>query len=414
MSNIVASIDIGTSKVCIAIGEINNGRLQIIGLGKSSCEGVRKGVVVDIESTSKAILNAVEQAENMADIKIDSVYANIPGGYCNIINNKGIIAVSGDNREINIDDVKRVLNSASIISIPQDQQIIDIIPKQYIIDGYDEIKDPVGMVGVRLEAEVDIVTGSKTTVMNLIKTINNAGLEVLGIIMEPIAEAESVLTRDEKELGTLLIDIGAGTTDFSLFKNGHLVSSDLIPVAGNHITNDISIGFRITYDESEEVKKKFATAYRPLASDSKSIEVRAIGTNKKIRVTETQVAEIVEPRLKEIFEIIDKTLVDNNLKDQILAGIVLTGGGASYINGFKELGSMVFGLPIRLGQPSEIGVKEPIYSTVVGLINYSLKRKFDYYIEYNNLRSKKGTSKTRSKNNRNIKNFIKKIWNEYF
>lgn len=414
MSDIIASIDIGTSKVCIVIAELNNGRLQIIGLGKSSCDGVRKGVVVDIESTSKAILKAVEQAENMADIQVGSVYINIPGGYCNIINNKGVIAVSGDNREINFEDVKRVLNSAAIVSIPQNEQIIDIIPKQYIIDGYDEIRDPVGMIGVRLEADVDIVTGSKTTVMNLVKSVNKAGLEVLGIIMEPIAEAECVLTSDEKELGTLLVDVGAGTTDFALFKNGHLVFSDLIPAAGNHITNDISVGFRITYAESEEVKKKIASAYQPLASDNKAIEARAIGSSENIKITETQMAGIVEPRLKEIFEIINKALLDNNLKNQILAGIVLTGGGASYIKGSKELGSVVFGLPLRLGQPSEIGVKEPIYSTAVGLVNYSLKRKFDYYIEYNNLSSKRGAKKPKNKNNGNMINLIRKIWNEYF
>ena len=229
MGEYITSIDLGTSKVCVIIGQIDrNGQLQIVGVGNCPCEGIKKGVVVDIESTSNAINYALEQAENMADAEVFDTYVNIPGGYTKLIRNKGIIAVSGEDREINYDDVKRVLNSATIISMPQDQQIIDIIPIQYIIDGYDEIKDPIGMVGIRLEADVDIVIGSSTTILNAVKSVNGAGLEVLGIVPEPFALSESVLSKDERELGALVIDIGAGTSDFSLFKNGQLIYNNLI------------------------------------------------------------------------------------------------------------------------------------------------------------------------------------------
>ena len=305
MSDLLASIDIGTSKVCVIIADTNrNGNTQIIGIGKSQCDGIKKGVVVDIESTANAITEALRQAENMANVEIDEVYVNIPGGYTQVVNNKGVIAVSNDNKEITFDDVKRVLNSATIISIPPDQQIIDIIPTQYIIDGYDEIKDPIGMVGVRLEADVDIVLGSTTTVLNLVKSVNKAGVEVLGIIMEPIATSRSVLSQDEIELGVLLVDIGAGTTDISLFNSGKLMHSSLIPIAGNHITNDISIGLRTSSKESEEIKRRFGLAYTPLAREENFFEVNQIGINEKIKASEVQLAQIIESRVCEIFEII--------------------------------------------------------------------------------------------------------------
>lgn len=413
MDDLITAIDLGTSKVTVIICEIDkNSHLQVIGVGSSSCEGIKKGVVVDIEETSNAISNALQQAENMADVEVDRAYVNIPGGYTRIIRNKGIIAVSGENREINMDDVKRVLNSATIISMPQDQQIIDIIPNQYIIDGYDEIKDPIGMVGVRLEADVQIVTGSTTTILNLIKSVNSSGIDVLGIVPEPFAEAESILSKDERELGVLLIDMGAGTTDVSLFKNDQLVYSKLIPIAGNHITNDISVGLRISYKESEEIKKQYGTAYTPLAKNKNSIDINPIGMNEKVNITQSELSEVIEARVSEIFDIINMELVRSGFKQDILTGIVITGGGASYFPGIKELSKEIFNLPVRIGLPDSIGVKEPIFSTSLGLIKYSFKRKFNYFIEYNNVDTKKGKAKRSS--NRNIFSLFKKMWEEYF
>lgn len=415
MGDYIASIDIGTSKICTIISEIDKfGKLQIIGIGKTNCEGIRKGVVVDIESTARSISESVEQAENMADAEINQVFVNIPGGYASIIKNKGIIAVSNENREIGIEDIKRVLNSATIISIPPDRQIVDIVPAQYIVDGYDEIKDPTGMFGVRLEADVDIITASLTTIQNLVKSVNKAGLEVLGIIMEPLATSQSVLTKDEMELGVLLIDIGAGTTDFSVFKDGRLVYSGLIPAAGNHITNDISIGLRLAFDDSEEIKRKFGLAYKGLAKNENTFQASPIGMNDKMNISETQLAEIIEARVCEIFEIINSELINIGLKKEILTGVVITGGGISYLRGIKEIGRLLFGLPIRIGQPNGLGVTDPIFSASVGMINYSLKRKFNYYIEYNNVEKKKARSKGKSKESTKMISIFKKLWNDYF
>lgn len=415
MAELITAIDLGTSKVCVIIAEVDkNGQLQIIGLGKSPCNGIKKGVVVDIESTTKSILEAVEQAENMADLQIDEACINIPGGYCNVLNNKGVIAVSSEDKEITYDDIKRVLNSAAIISIPQDQQIIDIIPYQYIVDGYDEIKDPIGMVGTRLEVDADIITASVTTVQNLIKSVNKAGIEVLGILMEPLGTSEAVLTNDEKELGVLLIDIGAGTSDYTLFKNNRLIYSNIIPIGGNHITNDISIGLRISYKESEEKKRRFGLAYSELANQANKIEISPIGTYEQIKTDEVELSKIIEARVEEIFELIETDLIKRGIKDEILTGIVITGGGVGYLRGIIELGKKVFGLPIRLAHPNHIGAREPVYSTTVGLIEYTYKRKFKFYIDENNVESKKGRYKTKMKNSKNVVQALKRIWDEYF
>lgn len=413
MDEFITSIDLGTSKVCAIISEIDKNRqLQIVGVGTCPCEGVKKGIVVDIDSTSKSILYALEQAENMANIKVSTAYVNIPGGYTKIIRNKGIIAVSGEDKEIDSEDIERVLNSAAILSMPQDQHIIDIIPAQYIIDGYDEIRDPLGMVGIRLEADVDIVIGSTTTILNAVKSANEVGMEVLGLIPEPFAVSESVSNKDERELGVLIIDIGAGTSDFSVFKKDQLKYNGLVPIAGNHITNDISVGLRISFDESEEIKRKFGIAYTPLASDEKMLKVNPIGIDQKLSISEAQLSTIIEARLGEIFEMINEELIKNDLKKEILTGIVLTGGGVGYFPGSKELAKEIFNLPVRIGKPKFIGIDDPIYSTGLGLINYSLKRKFNYYIEHNDSEVKKSNSSKKSGNN--ITSFFKKIWDEYF
>lgn len=416
MDNIITSIDLGSSKVCVVIGQVDNNRqLQIIGLGTKESKGIKKGVVVDIEAATEDILKAVEQAENMANVEIGSVYINIPGGYTKLLSNKGVIAISGENREIDIDDINRVLNSATIVSIPQGEQIIDIIPKQYIVDGYDEIKDPIGMSGIRLEVDTNIVMSSTTTSLNLIKSVNKAGLDVLGIVMEPLALSEAILTKDEMELGVGVIDIGAGISDLSVFKGNELTYSCALPVAGNHITNDISIGLRLSFNSSEEIKKHFGIAYIPVANEDNYFEVTPIGREEEIRISEMQLSEIIEARVREIFELLNEQLIRSHSKKEILAGIVITGGGVSYLKGVIDLAREIFQLPVRIGKPTYLGVQEPIFSTSVGLINYSLKRKFNYYIEYNNVDAKKSGYKGKMrKQKNNVMSTIKKIWDEYF
>ncbi|WP_026895198.1 cell division protein FtsA [Clostridiisalibacter paucivorans] len=413
MDQLIASVDIGTSKVCVAaLGTEKNGQVHLVGMGKSECKGVKKGVVVDIEETSRAIIEALNQAENMSDLEITQAYINMPGGYCNIINNRGVIAVSSDNREIDFEDIKRVLNSATILSIPQDQKIIDIIPNQYIVDGYDEIKDPTGMVGMRLEVDSDIITSSTTTVLNAVKSANKAGLEVLGIIMEPLAISHSTLTSDEMELGILTIDIGAGTTDVSLFKNNRIIYSEIIPVGGNHITNDISVGLRISFKDSERIKRKYGMAYANDCDENTLIEIKPIGKEEIDKVNLLDVSVIIEARVREILEMVFENIRRRRLTGELLTGIVITGGGVSYLKGIKKIGEEIFKMPVRLGHPEEIGVKEPIYSTAIGIVNYVLKRKFNYYIEYNNIENNKNRFKSKKSNN--VSSFFKKLWNDYF
>ncbi|EOD01267.1 cell division protein FtsA [Caldisalinibacter kiritimatiensis] len=415
MTDFFTSIDLGTSKVCAIIaGKDKNGQVQIIGMGKSDCNGIKKGVVVDIESTTKGVINAVEQAENMADVTVTEAYINIPGGYSRIVSNKGMIAVSGDDNEISLEDIERVITSATIISVPQDQRIIDVIPNQYIVDGYDEIKDPTGMVGTRLEVEADIVTASVTTTQNLIKSINKAGIDVVGIFMEPLATANSVLTDDEKELGVLLIDIGAGTSDISIFKKNRLIYSNILLVGGNHITNDLSIGLRIPFKQSEEIKRRYGAVEYTEDNNDNVIEINPIGLNKEIKVSKYQLSEIIEARVGEVFELIDKELHKNKLKKQLLAGAVITGGGVSYLKGIEKLAGLRLGLPVRIGKPNELVANEPIYSTAVGIINYVYKRKFKYYIEYSNTEAIKSNYRSKTKNNNKLTSLVKKVWKEYF
>lgn len=415
MDNLITSIDFGTSKVCVIIGEIDDyGYLQIIGVGTSYCDGIKKGIVVDIKSATMAVTYALEQAENMANVKVRNAYISIPGGYTKVVRNKGIIAVSGEDKEIGPDDITRVLNSATIFSMPQDQQIIDIIPVQYIVDGYDEIKEPIGMVGIRLEADVDIVIGSTTTVLNLIKSINQAGLEVLGIVSEPFAVADVLLSKDERELGVLLIDIGAGTTDYSVFKDGQLIYNNIMPVAGNHISNDISVGLRISSEESEKIKKSSGVAYAPLADVEKKLKIEPIGFNEKIDITEFQLSQIIEARLEEMFQLINDELVRNGIKNEILTGVVITGGGGGYYKGITDLAKEIFRLPARVGKPDFVGVKEPVYSTGVGLITYSLNRNFNYFIEYENNMAIENNRNQNSSGSKGLLSLIRNFWEEYF
>ncbi|MBZ4666757.1 cell division protein FtsA [Mahella sp.] len=311
----------------------------------------------------------------MADININSVFAAIPGGHVSLIKNKGIIAVSNADREIRQADVERVLQATKVMAVPPGKEIMDILPIQYVVDGYDMIKDPVGMVGVRLEVEANIALGTTTSIQNLIKCIERAGLNISAVILEPLASASVVLSDDEKELGVALIDVGAGVTDISIFIDDNLAYTAMIPVGGGHITNDLSIGFRLPFSEAENIKKKYGQAMVSWIEDDSDIPINKMGDGVPANISQKEIAYIVEARVQEMFNLIKHELERSGYADKIPAGIVLTGGGLSLLKGAKELGRQILDMPIRIGAPDFIGVSSPTFSVGVGLIKYASNNK---------------------------------------
>ncbi len=375
MSSYVASLDIGSSKVCVLIAEMNRKQFNILGVGTAECKGVKKGIIVDIDATVEAIKNAVRQAEQMSNREIKSVFVNIIGGYTSIYKNKGVIAVTREDKEITQDDVKRVLQAARVISVPADKEIIDTIPEQFIVDGYDGIRDPIGMVGVRLEVDVNLIVASCTTVQSIVRSIQKAGLSLDGIILEPVATASAVLNEDEKELGVALIDVGAETTDISVFKKGTLIYTKVIPVGGNHITNDISVICKISSADSEKIKRQYGVASANMIKENDVIKISNIAGKGEKEISLQDVAEIVDARISETLYLIKKNLDEYNLLNTLSAGIVITGGGMFNIKGIVDAASECFELPVRLGYPNYIGVANPIYSASTGMALYALKQK---------------------------------------
>ncbi|MDD3838969.1 MAG: cell division protein FtsA [Clostridia bacterium] len=376
MDKLIAGLDIGTSKVVVLIGEMNkDNSLQVIGVGNSPCSGVKKGVVVDIDETAAAIVDAANQAQRMANVEIDSLYVSIAGGHVYVAKNRGIIAVSGENKEIGEDDIKRVLESTKLISLPADVDIIDVLPVQYIVDGYDGIKDPTGMSGVRLEMEADIVLSKNTYIQNLLKSVEHAGFGIEEIIVAPYATASVLLTQDEMELGTVLVDVGGDCTDISVFYKGRMLYSSLLPVGGNHITNDLSVGLKIPYKDAESFKMKYAYS-NTLAVQEKdqSINIVEIDTKREIKVSIELFIEIIEARIQEIFALVYNEIDKSGYLQKISAGVVLTGGGLSFIEGIRDTGMQVMGMPVRVAAPDIIGISSPIYSCAVGNVFYSFNR----------------------------------------
>ncbi|SHE38419.1 cell division protein FtsA [Caldanaerobius fijiensis DSM 17918] len=373
-SNVVLGLDIGTSKICAVAGQRNrNGETRIVGVGLSSCKGIKRGVVVDIDSTVKSINEAVNQVRQMSNMDFEEVNISIVGGHASLVENKGVIAVSRDDREITEEDVNRVLQAAKVVALPSDREIIDIIPQQYIVDGYDGIKDPVGMIGVRLEVDAKIITGNITSVENLVRSVNKAGLKVKKIILEPLATAEILLTRDEKELGVALVDVGAGKTSVSIFKNGHLIDTYLLPIGGEHITNDIAQGFKISIQEAEQIKIKYGCAGVFYVKEDETIKLPSVGNNVPKEISRVDLAYIMEARIQEILLMINKVITEAGYRDEITSGIVLTGGGIAFIPGCLEYAVEVIGMPIRVDYPKIIGVASPIYSVATGIVEYILK-----------------------------------------
>lgn len=395
MGNIAVSLDIGSSKVCVIIAEMNKKQFNILGVGTSECKGVRKGIIVDIDSTVDAIRNAIKQAEQMSNKQVKSVFVNLAGGYTKLYKNKGVIAVSREDKEIIPEDVKRVMQTAKVVALPSDKEIIDIIPEQFIVDGIDGIKDPVGMVGVRLEVDANLIVANCTTVQNIIRSVQKAGFAIDGIILEPLGTSTIVLNEDEKELGVALIDIGAETTDISVFKKGSLVFTKLIPVGGNHITNDISIICKISSGDAEKIKKNHGVASFDMVKNDDIIKINNIAGKGEKELYLSEIAQIIDARLYEIFCLIKKELNDNKLLDNLSAGIVITGGGLFNIKGIQEVIQENFSIPVRFGYPNFIGVASPIYSAAAGIALYAIRQKKTSSVSINQSKDKEEIAATK-------------------
>ncbi len=373
---LVVGLDIGTTKVCAIIGERNaEGRIEIIGLGTCPSKGLRKGVVVNIDSTVDTIKRAVEEAELMAGTEIHSVYAGIAGGHIKSLNSRGVVAVK--DREVSRGDVARVIDAARAISIPLDREVLHVFPQEYIVDDQDGIKDPIGMSGVRLEAEVHIVTGAVASVHNIIKSCNRAGLEVKDIVLEPFASSLSVLTPEEQELGVALVDLGGGTSDLVIFLDGSIWHTSVLALGGNNISNDISVGIRTPISEAERIKIKYGCAKTALVRDDETIEVPSVGGREPRILSRQILSEIIEPRVEELFSLIKREIVKTGYEDIIASGLVVTGGTA-LMDGVVEVAEEVMQLPARLGKPRDIGglvdvVSSPMYATAIGLVQYGFE-----------------------------------------
>ena len=369
--NLLVGLDIGTSKVVAIVGEVApEGGIEVIGIGSHPSRGLKKGVVVNIESTVQSIQRAIEEAELMSGCEIRSVYAGIAGGHIRSLNSHGIVAIR-DN-EVNHTDVERVIDAARAVAIPADQKILHILPQEFIIDGQEGIKEPVGMSGVRLEARVHMVTGAVSAAQNIVKCVRRCGLEVDDVILQQLASSYAVLTEDEKDLGVCLCDIGGGTTDIAVFAHGAIHHSAVIPIAGDQVTNDIAIALRTPTHHAEDLKIKYACALTQLANPEETIEVPSVGERPPRRLVRQTLAEVVEPRYEELFSLVLAELKRSGFESVIAAGIVLTGGGAK-MDGAIELAEEVFNMPVRLGTPQYVSglidvVRNPIYATGVGLL----------------------------------------------
>ena len=369
---IIVGLDIGTTKICAIVGERTEAGIDIIGIGTTPSSGLRKGVVINIESTVESIKKAVEEAELMAGTEIVSVYCGIAGGHIKGFNSHGVVAVK--EKEVCESDLRRVIDAAKAVAIPLDREVIHIIPQEYIIDEQDGIKEPLGMSGVRLEAKVHIVTGAVSSAQNIIKCANRTGLNVSDIVLQQIASSEAVLSSDEKELGVALIDIGGGTTDIAIFSEGSIVHTAVLALGGNHITNDLAVGLRTPTQEAEQLKIKYGCAMSSMIGKDEMIEVQTVGGRKPRVLSRKLISEIIEPRVEEIFSLVQREIIKSGYEDLLASGVVLT-GGSTLLNGMSELAEMIFDLPIKRGVPKGFGglldvVNSPMYSTGVGLVLY--------------------------------------------
>ena len=371
----IVALDIGTSKVVAMVGEVTDeGRLEVIGIGSYPSRGLKKGVVVNIESTIQSIQRAVEEAELMSGLQIESVYVGIAGSHVRSLNSHGIVAIK--DKEVTPFDVDRVMDAARAVAIPADQRILHVLPQEYVIDQQEGIREPVGMSGVRLEARVHLVTAAHSAAQNIVKCVERCGLRVEDIILEQVASSYAVLEEDEKELGVCLVDIGGGTSDIAVFINGSIHHTAVIPIAGDQVTNDIAVAVRTPTPHAETIKVKHGSALRQLVENEEFVEVPGVGEREARSLSTQTLASVIEPRYEELFSLVLQELRRSGYEERIGAGIVLT-GGTSKMPGVVELAEEVFHMPVRIGMPRDIGglrgeVQNPIHSTGVGLLLYGI------------------------------------------
>lgn len=377
--NLLVGLDIGTTKICAVVAEQTENGIEIVGIGTHPSHGLRKGVVVDIESTVRSIKHAVEEAEMMADCEITSVYAGIAGGHISGFNSNGVVAVKDG--EVRDSDIRRVIDAAKAVAIPMDREVIHVIPQEFMIDDQDGIREPLGMHGVRLEASVHMVTAAVTSAQNIVKCANQAGLNVCDIVLEPLASAQAVLGDDERDLGVCMIDIGGGTTDIAVFQDGSIKNTAVLGLGGYHLSNDIAVGLRTPFEEAERIKKKFGVASARYLSSDDVLTVPSVGGRRPREISRKILCEIIEPRVEEIFSLARQELESGNLQDRIPSGLVLT-GGASALDGLQELAEEIFEAPVRLGVPTNVGglqdiVRNPMYATGVGLVQFGFSQQVE-------------------------------------
>ena len=374
-NNVVVGLDIGTHKICAVVGEHTDDGPEVVGVGIHPSRGLRKGVVINIEATVESIKKAVEEAEIMAGCEINTVFAGIAGGHIRGFNSHGVVAVK--NKEVTDSDIERVIEAAKAVAIPMDREVLHVLPQEYIIDEQDGIQEPLGMSGVRLEANVHIVTGAVTSAQNIIKCCNRTGLNVGDFVLEPLASADAALTREEKELGVALVDMGGGTTDIALFHDGSVKHTAVLSVGGNHLTSDIAAGLRTPIAEAERLKQRHGCAQTSMAGRDETLEVPSMGGRNPRSISRQILCEIIEPRLEEVFQLIQREITKSGYEETLASGMVMT-GGSTLLPGMIEMAEEHFNVPVRQGVPTNVGglvdvISSPVYSTGVGLVLYGMK-----------------------------------------
>lgn len=375
-SELIVGLDIGTTKICAVVGEITPDGVDVVGIGASPSTGLRKGVVINIEHTVQSIKKALEEAELMCGCDIRSVYAGIAGSHIKGFNSHGVIAVKDG--EVSQRDVERVIDAAKAVAIPLDREVIHILPQEYIVDEQRSINDPLGMAGVRLEVKVHIVTGAVTSAQNIVRSCHRSGLDVSDIVLEALASSKAVLTDEEREIGVALVDLGGGTSDLAIFSEDSIKHTSVLALGGTNLTNDIAFGLRTPTASAEQIKERYGCALAEMVPPEEIIEVPSVGDREPRRLSRQVLAEICEPRVEEVLQLIDQELTRSGFKNKIAAGVVLT-GGTSLIEGIEELGEQIFNLPCRIGYPRDVGglkdvVNSPVYATATGLLMYGAEK----------------------------------------
>lgn len=409
---IIVGLDVGTTKICVVVSRISEGKVNIIGIGSHPSAGLRKGVVVNMDSTVNSIRKAVEEAELMAGIKIDACVAGVAGSHIKSFNSNGVVAIK--EKEVSQEDIVRAIDAAKAVRISSDREIIHVIPQEYIVDDQDGIKDPIGISGVRLEVKVHIVTGSTSSVQNIVKCCKLAGLNVDEVILSQLASSEAVLSPEEREIGVAVVDLGGGTSDIAVFSTGSIKYSSILSLGGNNITNDIAIGLRTPLEEAEKIKKKYGSAYSSMVGANETIEVPSVGGRKPRTLMRKTLADIIEPRAEEICGLIYDEIKKSGYERLLASGVVITGGCAN-IEGLPELAESVFNLPTRKGLPIGIGglvdvVNNPVYSTAVGLVVHSHR----YFKGKRRRYQKKGDNLIKMVNKNRLVTTVTKWFKDFF